>query len=77
MTAIFCPSCTRVGDPRVEAGGITICGNCGASLVVTLEDGQPVARPAHIRDVERLSDADVKTLRAARGELAPRSKGGT
>jgi hypothetical protein len=56
--------------PAARVDAIAICGACGASLVLVDENGNGYWRRASFNDVERLSNADVATLRHARGAIA-------
>jgi predicted amidophosphoribosyltransferase len=68
----FCPQCTKTTSPAARVGAIAICNSCGASLLVDVVDAGGVlyARRATFKDVEHLNNADVATLRHARGAIA-------
>lgn len=62
-----CPVCDGTADPAAQVGTIAVCANCGASIA-----GEPdgTVRRATAVETSELSDADLDTLRAARGRIA-------
>jgi len=58
--------CAVTAAPALVVGPITICGACGASLIV--DDGG--IRRATAAETTALSVADLQTLRQARGKIA-------
>lgn len=64
-TVVQCPSCSEDTTPALTKAGISICGNCGASVI----DEDP-PRLARALDMEGIGDADLLALRRARAALA-------
>jgi hypothetical protein len=60
-----------MGPPAARVDVIAVCSACGASLRVGDADANGVlyARRATFKDVEHLNNADIATLRHARGAL--------
>lgn len=61
VAPMICPVCASVDwEPPIDVQGLTVCHNCGSSLVIATGER---ATQAEIRD---LSEAEVSTLRKAR-----------
>lgn len=68
MTPVPCPVCQEtIAEPAVRVATIAVCPYCGASLHVD-QDG--TMRRATAAETTDLSDADLQTLRRARGRIA-------
>lgn len=64
---IACPVCLHVREPAVSVRVISICGFCGASLVV---DASGQARRATAVDTATCDVTEMQQLVHARGALA-------
>lgn len=64
---IFCPVCAEVDEPKVSIRQISICGNCGASLVV---DASGQATRAKATDTETMDLLEMQQLVRARASIA-------
>ena len=67
MSVLTCPVCGNEAEPAAQVDGVTVCGACGASLVVS--DDAPVRR-ATAAETTALSAMALQTLRTARARLA-------
>lgn len=65
--AMICPACSVDAPYAVQVATIAVCAACGASLHVD-QDGS--VRRATAAETTELSDADLQTLRTARGRIA-------
>lgn len=63
---MICPWCASETQPAAQVGRVFICDQCGATCVLS-DDEQP--RRGRAKDVETLSDAELLTLRRARGAV--------
>lgn len=64
---MICPACSADAEYAVQVATIAICAACGSSLHVD-HDGS--VRRATAAETTELSDADLQTLRKARGRIA-------
>lgn len=67
MDPLQCPVCHITAEPVAVVGAVAVCGECGASLHV---DETGAVRRATAAETTELSDADLQTLRRARGRIA-------
>lgn len=66
-----CPVCVTTAEPLIVAGPIVICASCGHTLHI---DEVGTVRRATLRDIEALTDEQVRLLRAARVPLVRRRR---
>jgi len=71
VSYIRCPVChDDMPAPAARVGNVAVCPSCGASFVIeAVIDGQTRTRRATAADTTVLSDADLQTLRKARGRV--------
>jgi hypothetical protein len=68
MTPITCAVChDTMQEPAAQVGTIVVCPYCGSSLH---QDDDGSVRRATAAETTELSDADLQTLRRARGRIA-------
>lgn len=68
---ITCPVCGATAEPAATVGPITLCGACGFTLHV---DAAGTVRRAALRDIEALTDAQVRELRTMRAPMVRRKR---
>lgn len=66
-----CPVCTATAEPLIVTGPVAICASCGHTLHI---DEAGTVRRATLRDIEALTDEQVRALRAARVPLVRRRR---
>lgn len=64
---MICPVCRADADPAAQVGTLAVCAACGASIH---SDPDGTLRRATAVETSELGDADLDTLRAARGRIA-------
>lgn len=64
---MICPVCAVEMEPAAQAETLAVCANCGASIH---SDPDGTLRRATAVETSDLSDADLETLRRARGRIA-------
>lgn len=64
---ILCPACGEAEEPKVSIRALSICGHCGASLVV---DASGQARRATAADTAGFDEMEMKQLVRARASIA-------
>lgn len=68
---IACPVCGTATEPKVSIRQISICGNCGASLVV---DASGQATRATATDTVNMDVTEMQQLVRARASIARPSR---